>query len=155
MAELHAGVTRREFMGREEMLKNVPIFSELGRRDLERLSRLMVPRTMRAGEVIIKEGDQAAGFFVISSGKVEVVRGVDSGNPQVLNTLGPGDFFGEMALFEGFPRNATVRATEDTECLAMTRWDFMAEMKNHPEIAVSMLPVLVRRLRSVEAQITE
>jgi len=142
-------------MGREEMLKNVPIFSELGRRDLERLSRLMVPRTMRAGEVIIKEGDQAAGFFVISSGKVEVVRGVDSGNPQVLNTLGPGDFFGEMALFEGFPRNATVRATEDTECLAMTRWDFMAEMKNHPEIAVSMLPVLVRRLRSVEAQITE
>ena len=141
-------------MSREEMLKNVPIFSELGRRDLERLSRLMVPRAVRAGEVIIKEGDQAAGFFVISSGRVEVVRGVDSGNPQVLNTLGPGDFFGEMALFEGFPRNATVRAIEDTECLAMTRWDFMAEMKNHPEIAVGMIPVLVRRLRDVEKKHT-
>jgi CRP-like cAMP-binding protein len=73
----------------------------------------------------------------------------------VLNTLGPGDFFGEMALFEGFPRNATIRAVEDTECLAMTRWDFMAEMKNHPEIAVAMLPVLVRRLREVDAHLHE
>lgn len=142
-------------MGREDMLKNVPIFAELGRRDLERLSKLMVPRSARAGEIIIKEGDQAAGFFVISSGKVEVVRGLDGGNPQVLNTLGPGDFFGEMALFEGFPRNATIRAIDDTDCLAMTRWDFMAEMKNHPEIAVSMLPVLVRRLRNMEAHIHE
>ena len=60
-----------------------------------------------------------------------------------------------MALFEGFPRMATVRAVEDSECLAMTRWDFMAEMKNHPEIAVSMLPVLVRRLRTAESHVTE
>ncbi len=101
-------------MGREEMLKNVEIFSELGRRDLERVGKLMVPRQIRAGEVIIKEGDQAAGFFVINSGKVEVVQDVDGSNPQQLATLGPGDFFGEMALFEGFPRNATVRAMGTT-----------------------------------------
>ena len=136
-------------MGREEMLKNVPIFSELGRRDLDRVGKLMVQRSVRSGEVIIKEGDQAAGFFIISAGKVEVVHDVD-GKGEKLAELGPGDFFGEMALFEGFPRNATVRATEDTECLAMTRWDFTAEMKNHPEIAVGMIPVLVRRLRNVE-----
>jgi len=141
-------------MGREEILQNVPIFSELGRRDLGRLGKLMVPRVVKAGEVIIKEGDQAAGFFVIDSGKVEVVQGVDGSNPQVLAELGPGDFFGEMALFEGFPRNATVRAVDDTECLAMTRWDFTAEMKNHPEIAVGMVPVLVRRLREVESKHT-
>lgn len=137
-------------MGREEMLKSVPIFSELGRRDLDRVGKLMVPRTVRSGEVIIKEGDQAAGFFIISTGKVEVVHDAD-GKAEKLAELGPGDFFGEMALFEGFPRNATVRATEDTECLAMTRWDFTAEMKNHPEIAVGMVPVLVRRLREVES----
>ena len=136
-------------MGREEMLKNVPIFSELGRRDLDRVGKLMVPRSVRSGEVIIKEGDQAAGFFIINSGKVEVVHDAD-GQSEKLADLGPGDFFGEMALFEGFPRNATIRATEDTECLAMTRWDFTAEMKNHPEIAVGMVTVLVRRLREVE-----
>lgn len=141
-------------MGREELLQNVEIFSELGRRDLGRLGKLMVPRVVKAGEVIIKEGDQAAGFFVINNGKVEVVQGLDGNSPQVLAELGPGDFFGEMALFEGFPRNATVRAVEDTECLAMTRWDFTAEMKNHPEIAVGMVPVLVRRLREVESKHT-
>ncbi len=142
-------------MGREDMLKNVPIFSELNRRDLDRVAKLMVPRAVRAGEVIIKENDQAAGFFVISSGKVEAVRGLDSDHPQVLAAFGPGDFFGEMALFEGFPRSATVRATEDTEVLAMTRWDFTAEMKNHPQIAVAMLPVLVRRLRTLDTRLSE
>jgi CRP-like cAMP-binding protein len=138
-------------MGREEMLQNVPIFSELGRRDLGRLAKLMVPRAVKGGEVIIKEGDQAAGFFVVSGGKLEAIRGEGS-SEQKLATYGPGDFFGEMALFEGFPRSATVRAIEDSECLAMTRWDFMAEMKNHPEIAVGMLPVLVRRLRDADSR---
>ena len=142
-------------MSREEMLKNVPMFSELGRKDIERLAKLMVPRTVKAGETIIKENDQAAGFFVIEAGKVEAVRSADSADPQHLATFGPGDFFGEMALFEGFPRSATVRAVEDSQCLAMTRWDFMAEMKNHPEIAVGMLPVLVRRLREADAKLAE
>lgn len=141
-------------MGQADMLKKVPIFSELAGRDLERLARIMVLRSVKAGEAVIEEGDQAAGVFIITSGRMEVVRGGGQ-REQVLATLGPGDFFGEMALFEGFPRNATVRALEDSECLAMTRWDFLAELKNHPEIAVAMLPVLVRRLRAVEAQLTD
>lgn len=142
-------------MAREEMLKNVPMFSELSKKDLERLARLMVPREVKAGETIIKENDQAAGFFIVNSGKAEAVRSADTDHAQVLATFGPGDFFGEMALFEGFPRSATVRAVEDSELSAMTRWDFMAEMKNHPEIAVGMLPVLVRRLREADAKLAE
>jgi CRP-like cAMP-binding protein len=142
-------------MERDEMLENVSIFSGVDRRHLKRLSKLMVPRTFKAGDVIIKEKDQAAGFFVIASGKVEVVRGAGGDRPQVLNTLGPGDFFGEMALFEGFPRSATVRCLEDTECLAMTRWDFRAEMMSHAEIAVAVLETVVHRLRDTEARLTE
>jgi CRP-like cAMP-binding protein len=142
-------------MTREELLKKVPMFAELGKKDLERLAKLMVPRSVKAGEVIIKENDQAAGFFIISSGKAEVVRGLGTEHEHVLAHFGPGDFFGEMALFEGFPRSASVRAVEDSECLAMTRWDFMAEMKNHPEIAVGMLPILVRRLREADAKLAE
>jgi CRP-like cAMP-binding protein len=137
-------------MGREDMLKSVPIFSELSKKDLGRLGKLMVPRPVKAGEAVIEENDQAAGFFVVSSGKLEAIKG-----GQQLATYGPGDFFGEMALFEGFPRSATVRAIEDSECLAMTRWDFTAEVKNHPEIAVSMLPVLVRRLRAADVRLSE
>jgi CRP-like cAMP-binding protein len=140
-------------MGREDMLRDVPIFSELSKRDLGRVAKIMVARSAAADEVIIKENDQAAGFFIIESGEVDVIRSADGPNPQKLATLGPGDFFGEMALFEGFPRSATVRASKDSELLAMTRWDFTAEMKNHPEIAVSMLPVLVKRLRELESHL--
>ena len=149
------GASRRKTMGHEEMLQKVPIFAEMSRRDLSRLSKLMVPRSFKAGEAIINENDQAAGVFVITSGKVEVVRGAGGPNPQHLNTLGAGDFFGEMALFEGYPRSATVRAVEDTDCLAMTRWDFTAEMRTKPEIAVAMLPALARRLRELEARLPE
>ncbi len=103
----------------------------------------------------MRQGDQGAGVFVVTSGKVEVVRGAEGGRLQVLNTLGPGDFFGEMALFEGFPRSATVRCLEDTECLAMTRWDFRAELTSHAEIALAVLEAVVRRLRQADARLSE
>ncbi len=142
-------------MEREEMLKRVPIFTGLDRKHIAQLSRIMVPRTFKTGDVIIKEGDQGAGVFVIISGQVEVVGGAQKASPTVLNTLGPGDFFGEMALFEGFPRSATVRALEETELLAMTRWDFRAELVSHAEIALAVLETVVRRLREADARLTE
>jgi CRP-like cAMP-binding protein len=136
--------------GREDLLKSVPIFSELGRGDLSRLAKLMVSRNVAAGDAVIEENDQAAGFFVVSSGKLEVER-----QGKTLASYGPGDFFGEMALFEGFPRSATVRAVEDSELLAMTRWDFTAELKNRPQIALGMLHVLVRRLREADEKLAD
>lgn len=142
-------------MEREEMLEKVPIFSGLDRKHVKQLARIMVPRTFKTGDVIMKEGDQGAGVFVVTSGKVEVVRGAEGGRLQVLSTLGPGDFFGEMALFEGFPRSASVRCLEDTECLAMTRWDFRAEMTTHAEIALAVLETVMRRLREADARLSE
>ena len=142
-------------MDREDMLEKVPIFAGLDRRHLKQLSKVMVPRTFKSGEVIFNENDQAAGFFVITSGKVDVVRDADSDKPQALATLGSGDFFGEMALFEGQARSATVRALEDTELLAMTRWDFSAELNSNAEIAVAVLETVVRRLRELEARLSE
>ncbi len=139
----------------EQLLEKVPIFSGLDRKHIKQLSRIMVPRTFKTGDVIIKEGDQGAGVFVVTSGKVEVVRAASGGKLQVLNTLGPGDFFGEMALFEGFPRSATVRCLEDTELLAMTRWDFRAELSSHSEIAMAVLEAVVRRLREADARLSE
>jgi CRP-like cAMP-binding protein len=142
-------------MDRDEMLKNVPIFSELEPGALSRLGKLMTVRPFGAGEVIVTENDQPAGFFIITSGRVEVVRDVAGSAPQSLATLGPGEFFGEMALFEGYPRSATVRALEDTECLVMPRWHFTSELNSQPEIAVGVIKVLVRRLRDTEARLSE
>jgi CRP/FNR family cyclic AMP-dependent transcriptional regulator len=142
-------------MDREEILNKVPIFAGLDRKHLKRLSNLMVPRSFKAGEAIVHEKDRPAGFFVITSGKVEVVRSAGGDRPQVLATLGAGDFFGEMALFEGQARSATVRTLEDTDCLAMTGWDFRAELSTDPEIAIAVLETVVRRLRELEARLPE
>ena len=142
-------------MDRKEILASVPIFSGLAGKHLKQLSKLMVPRSFKAGDAIVHEKDQPAAFFIVVSGKVEVVRGEAGGKPQVLATLGPGEFFGEMALFEGYPRAATVRAIEDTECLAMTGWDFRAELSTDAEITMAVLETVVRRLRELEERLPE
>ncbi len=140
-------------MNTEETLAQVPLFSQLSRKDLKRLAKGTVSRHSSRGEVIVKEGERAVAFYLILSGRVEVVKGADGASPKVLSSLGHGDFFGEMALLDGYMRSASVRALEDTECLVLSRWDFMAELRSSPYIAVQMLPVLSRRLRDAEAQL--
>lgn len=132
-----------------DLLAKVPLFKNLPRKTLQRLERIAVTRNYRAGDEIVKEGDQGAGFFLITGGKVEVLKGGSR-----LNTLGPGDFFGEMALLDNHPRVATVRALEDTTCLAMSRWDFVAELRANPDVAIEMLEALSARLRQLEERIT-
>jgi CRP/FNR family cyclic AMP-dependent transcriptional regulator len=142
-------------MGHEEALRNVPLFAGLESADLQRLGRILVPRQYEAGELIIKEGDEAVGFFVLSSGKVRVVKDLGSDKEQTLATLTPGEFFGETALLDGYPRTASVQTVEKTECLALTRWDFMSELKSSPTMAVEIVRVLARRLRETDANLSE
>ena len=140
-------------MNNEETLAQVPLFSQLSHKDLKRLAKGTVSRRSSKGEVIVKEGERAVAFYLILSGHVEVVKGADGASPRVLSTLGPGDFFGEMALLDGYMRSASVRALEDTECLELWRWDFRYELHRSPSIAVEMLPDLSRRLRQTNAQL--
>jgi CRP-like cAMP-binding protein len=142
-------------MGDERMLANAPLFGGFGSAELKRLTRILYPRQYRAGEVILKEGDEAMGFHIVSSGRVEVVKDLASPKQNVLATLAPGDFFGETALLDGYPRTASIRALEDSRCLAMTRSDFLAELRRSPDMTVEILRTLVRRLRQTDARLTE
>ncbi len=134
-------------MAHEKQLASVDLFSQLEPSDLARIGKAVVSRKYRKGETIVKEGERAVAFYVIVSGKVEVRKG-----NEVLNELGPGQSFGEMALLDGFPRSASLAAVEDTECLVMTRWDFTAELRIAPSIALAMLPVLSKRIRQLEGE---
>jgi CRP-like cAMP-binding protein len=142
-------------MGHEEALRSVPLFAGLESADLQRLTRILVPRHYEAGEVILKEGDEAVGFFVVASGKVRVIKDLGGDKEQALATLTPGEFFGETALLDGYPRTASVQAVEKTECLALTRWDFISELKGSPTMAVEIVRVLARRLRHTDASLSE
>ncbi len=136
----------------EDTLAGAPLFSELSRKDLKRLATAVIVRTYKKGDAIVREGENAVAFYLIRSGNVEVVRGLGAKDAKVLATLGPGDFFGEMALLDSYPRSASVRAVDDTECMVLSRWDFVAELRTNPFIAVQMLPVLSRRLREAQQE---
>jgi CRP/FNR family cyclic AMP-dependent transcriptional regulator len=125
-----------------QQLMNVPIFKDLPARSLESLARSMRERTYEPGAVIVRQGDPGVGFFLITDGVVEV-----SHDGHHVRDLGPGEFFGEMALMEERPRSATVTAKERTRCLQLVRWDFRAVLKENPDLAVRMLEVVVQRLR--------
>jgi CRP-like cAMP-binding protein len=139
-------------MAHEDILSKVPLFETLSRKDLSRLGRAVVERKYKKGETIVKEGEQAVAFFMVSKGRVAVSRG-KSKSDKPFAEIGPGNVFGEMALLDGQPRDATVKAVEDTECLVLSRWDFVAELRTNPHIAVALLPILSRRLREANAKL--
>lgn len=125
-----------------DYLRKAPIFKGLPARELEFIARSVKERIFEPGTVIVKQGDPGVGFFMIVDGRVEVIH-----DNHKIRDMGPGEFFGEMALLEERIRTATVTATERTRCLALVRWDFRALLKENPELAVRMLEVVVQRMR--------
>lgn len=137
-----------------EALSAVPLFSQVGRKDLQRLAAVSTERSYSAGADILKEGEVGVAMFVISEGTVEILKAED-GKQVKIDELKRGAFFGDMALFENFPRNATVRATSDVTCLALTEWDVHAELRETPEVAIQLLKSVVRRLRDVTQELAD
>ena len=133
-------------MPHEVTLAAVPLFSQLPKRTLSKLGRAITERRYKDGQTIVKQGDTADAFFIIEKGRVEVLGGSGKKTTK-LNELRAGAFFGEMALIDGAPRTATVRAIAETDCLVLPRRAFMAELRANPKIAVAMLPVLSMQFR--------
>jgi len=100
----------------------------------------------KAGDVILSEGEDGSGAFLIESGSVEVVVG-DGDKARVVATLKQGEVFGEMSLIEPGPRSATIRALTDTECAVTSYDDFMASLRENPAQAIEFMRTLVMRLR--------
>jgi CRP/FNR family transcriptional regulator, cyclic AMP receptor protein len=130
-----------------ELLQRVPLFAELKPRELERLSGSFKERTFPAGEPVATEGEGAAGFFVIESGEAVVsVHGEERGR------LGPGDYFGDIAMIDQGERTATIQAESDLKCYGLTFWDFRPLVESDARIAWPLLQVMAKRLRAAEAE---
>jgi CRP-like cAMP-binding protein len=133
-------------------LERVPLFSQVGRKDLERLAKLATERNFTSGTEIVKEGEVGVAMFIITKGQVEIVKREGDREVQI-GELKSGGFFGEMALFENFPRSATARAKSDVNLLALTEWDLHAELRGTPEISTQLLKAVVRRLREANEEL--
>lgn len=137
------------------ILRKVPLFAGLDSGQIDALASMARVSLYPQDAAIIEEGEEGEGLFVILSGRVKVVKGLAGGGERVLATLGSTEFFGEMALLDGYPRSASVIALEDTRCLILSRWDLFILLRRDPEIAIHMLGILSQRLRNVQAMISE
>jgi CRP/FNR family cyclic AMP-dependent transcriptional regulator len=132
-----------------DRLGAVPLFSGCSKRELQTIARAVKDIDHPAGTVIAREGEPGIGLFVIEEGDADVTIG---GRKKA--SLGPGDFFGEIALLDGGPRTATVTATSDVKLLGLTEWVFRGLMQEHPAIAIKTLEAMAGRLRSVTKSAT-
>jgi CRP/FNR family cyclic AMP-dependent transcriptional regulator len=128
-----------------DLLKRVPLFEDLEKKDLELLASTFKERTFSAGDAIAREGERGVGFFVIESGTVTVTQGGEQ-----RATLGAGDYFGEIALIDEGARTATVTADSQLRCYGMTSWEFRPLVETNASIAWHLLQTMAKRLRAAE-----
>jgi CRP-like cAMP-binding protein len=130
-----------------QSLSRVPLFAGVGKKELKRLAAQMSERTFPEGYVIATEGETGVGFFLIEDGTARVSVGGET-----RRDLGPGDWFGEIALIDEGPRSASVTAATDLRCRGLSVWEFRPFVQSHPEVAWPLLQALVGRLRESEAR---
>jgi CRP-like cAMP-binding protein len=135
------------------LLHGVPVFAALVEEDLAAVAAVTVPRRFSAGEVVFREGDRSDTCYVVRFGRVRVLREHAVGRSLTLATLGPGDIFGELAMFDDERRSATIEAVEDTEAAAILGRDMRRLLRAHPDISVKLLASLGRRLRETNERL--
>jgi CRP/FNR family cyclic AMP-dependent transcriptional regulator len=128
-----------------DLLRRVELFEGVSTRALNLIADAAVDIEVPAGKHIVRQGQIGTGFYLISSGRVRVIRGNET-----LATLGPGEFFGELSVLDQAPRMAHVIAEEPTVCLALASWDFVRILEQNPKAALSVLRVMAKRLRAAE-----
>ncbi len=123
--------------GAVNLLQRVPIFSDLDRKELERIASSMKQRTFQAGDTVTTEGQSGIGFFMIEDGEAKVTVGGEE-----RRRLGPGDYFGEVALLNESARTATITAETELRCYGLTSWEFRPLVETHGSIAWKLLQAM-------------
>jgi CRP-like cAMP-binding protein len=136
-----------------ELLARVPVFSTLETEDLQRIEQLAVPRHFQAGQVVFREGDASDTCYIVHAGRTRAVHQHGDGRTITLATFGPGDIFGELALFEDELRSATVEALQETGVVALLGPDMRRLMAEHPQISMRLVIALGRRLREANERL--
>ncbi len=137
----------------EDLLAKVPLFKELEAQDLSRLAAASRVETFSSGEAIVEVGEPGRSLYLVTEGHVQVLYPVRSAEFE-LARLGPGEFFGEMALLNDKPRSATVRAVGEVSAIVLDKTEFRALVLDRPQVALALLEVLSVRIRHADEQIS-
>jgi CRP-like cAMP-binding protein len=137
-------------MNKEDYLAKVSIFSYFRKKDLQRLAKKSRYFSFNIGDVIVKEGERDGRFFILISGKVDIIKSYGTRKQRLLRTLPPHSYFGEMALIDGLIRSATVVAKEDIKILCLGKLNLYKEIEKYPQLAMDLLQMLNRRFLALE-----
>ncbi len=133
-------------------LRVIPMFSGVSAEVLDSIASLLIERRFPKHKTIVEEGAPGDYMYIISEGRVKVTKLSGDGRDKILELLEVGDFFGEMSLFDEAPRSASVKAMSDVRILALARNDFLRLLSRSPDLALSVIQELTRRLRQVDEQ---
>ncbi|MCW2990922.1 MAG: Crp/Fnr family transcriptional regulator [Solirubrobacterales bacterium] len=136
------------------LLATVPVFEALEPADLERVAAVAVPRRFAANHIIFREGDESDTCYVVSTGHARAVREHPDGRTISLAHFGPGDIFGELAMFDDERRSATIETLDDVEAVAILGADMRRLIREHPDLAVKLVISLGGRLRETNERLT-
>jgi CRP-like cAMP-binding protein len=136
-----------------ELLRGVPLFAGLSEPELQKIARVAVPRNYPGGTIILREGDPGDTCYVLERGQARVTRQHADGRTITLTNVSSGEIFGELAMFGGEVRSATVEAVDDVRAVAILAGDLKRLLNEHPEIAVKLLSALGEKLREANARI--
>ena len=133
-----------------ESLRSIPLFSSVQPDDLETIASLLIERRFPKHKTIVEEGLPGDYMYIIREGRVQVSKLSDDGREKILEFFDAGDFFGEMSLLDNAPRSASVRTLIDSRVLALSRADFLNVLRKSPDLAMSVIQELTRRIREVD-----
>ena len=138
-----------------EILKRSLIFSGLGDSELSNLARLAGEHSFEPGEFVFWEGDRPDYFYVVAEGRVKVAKHSSQGKQFIIAFFGPGEMFGEVAVFQGSPYPASAQATVNTRVVGINREDFLSFLSSYPQVAANIMNVLGGRLRDAQSRLNE
>ena len=135
-----------------DSLRTIPLFLRVGEEDLQSIADLLIERRYPKNSVIVEEGLAGDYMYIVRSGRVKVTKASEDGREKIMDFFEAGGFFGEMALLDEEPRSASVRTLEPVLLLALSRRDFMKLLRGSPDLALSLIQELTRRLRDTDDQ---
>jgi CRP/FNR family transcriptional regulator, cyclic AMP receptor protein len=131
------------------MTSELPLFNDFSGDDLAIISAYGTPRTFAKGAIVVSEGDESDCFYIIQSGRTKVYASDESGHEVILNTQGPGEFFGELVLIDQAPRSASVSTLEKSVLIVVSQRNFERCLHEHPQLVFKLMRPLVRRVRAL------
>jgi CRP/FNR family transcriptional regulator len=143
------------YADRAEILRGSLIFSGLGEDELAELSEITVEHSFKPGEFVFWDGDNPDWFYIIAEGKVKVLKHASSGKEFIIAFFGPGEMFGEVAVFENKPYPASAQAVAETRVWGIKRGEFLSFLTRRPEVALRIIYVLGGRLRDAQGRLRD